>query len=144
MTRLLFVVAAIMVSFLVLSCPRAEGTNRDSFSSSYDGTSIDKVLLSSALSYDGEPINPTDTFTSDTPEIICSFWLAEDLCCKVVKLKWQYPDGTVIWWEKDGLHLDRPENVSLARPENGFPEGEYTVYIYLEIWEIISVSFTVV
>jgi len=144
MTRLLAIMAVIIVSVLVLGCPRAEGTNGDTFCSSYDGISVDKVLLSSALSFYGEPINPTDTFTSDTSEIICSFWLSEDLCCKVVKLKWQYPDGTVIWWEKEGAHLERPENVSLTRPEGGFPEGEYWVYIYLEIWEIISVSFTVV
>jgi hypothetical protein len=141
--RLLAIMAVIVVSVLILGCPRAEGTNVDSFSSSYDGTSVDKVLLSSALSFDGEPINPSDTFASDTPEIFCSFWLLEDLCCKNVKLKWQYPDGTVIWWQKVGAHVERPENVSLAKPENGFPEGEYIVYIYLEIWEVLSISFTV-
>ena len=100
-------------------------------------------VLSSELSYDGEPINPVDTFASDTPEIFCSFWLSEDLCCKVVKLKWQYPDGTVMWWEKAGNLIKVPENVSLTKPENGFPEGEYMVYIYLDIWEIFSASFAV-
>ena len=144
MTRLLTIIAVIIVSIMMLGCPRAEGTNGDSLSSSYDGVSVDKVLLSSALSYDGEPINPVDTFASDTQEIFCSFWLlSEELCCKVVKLKWQYPDGTVMWWEKVGNLLKVPENVSLTKPENGFPEGEYMVYIYLDIWEIFSVSFTV-
>jgi hypothetical protein len=143
MTRMFAIIAVITVSVFVLGCPRAEVTSKQEFTTSDYADSVEKIVLSSALSDSGEPINPVKTFTPDTPEIFCSFWLLEDLCCQSVRLKWQYPDGMVIWEDKDGDNLSNPDHVSLIKPENGFPEGEYIVSIYLGILEIISVTFTV-
>ncbi len=135
--------AVITVSIFVLGCPRAEVTNKQDLSTYGYAGSVEKIVLSSALSDYGEPINPENTFAPDTPEIYCSFWLLEDLCCKYIMFKWQYPDGMVIWEEKDGDTLGYPDHVSLTKPENGFPEGEYMVSMYIGILEIISVTFTV-
>ena len=143
MTRAAVVLAVITVSVFVLGCPRAEVTSEWEFTTSDYADSVEKIVLSSAISDDREPINPVNTFSSDTPEIFCTFWLLEDLCCQSVRFKWQYPDGTVIWEDKEGENLSTPDHVSLKMPENGFPEGRYTVSIYLGILEVVSVTFTV-
>ena len=119
------------------------GVVNEDVAPSLDVTVIEAVL-SSALDEYGQPINSTDVFTTDTPEIFFTFWLSTDLCCTHLLARWLHLDEIIYTWVEEGPNLPYPYTVSISSPENGFIKGNYRVVIYIGIVEVISVPFTVV
>ncbi len=105
-----------------------------------------EAILSSSLDENGLPVNSTNVFTSDTEEIFCTIWaFIPDICCTEVTVTviWLYLDEQIGYWQEEATHIAWPATVSITRPENGFPKGDYMVVIYINIEEVISVPFTV-
>lgn len=103
------------------------------------------------LGVDGEskPLNPTDEFSVNTPEIFCSVKLSNAPDDTEVLSEWVYvkgeaegvtdyvidtaavtADGTVYMW------------FSIPRPDSGWPVGEYQLNLYIDGKEAVSLPFT--
>ena len=119
------------------------------------GCSFTTAKLSEAtmcLGVDSEtkPLNPTDTFGLNTPEIFCSVKLSNAPEDTEVASEWVYvkgeaegvtdyvidtraltADGTVYMW------------FSYPRPDGGWPVGEYRLNLYIDGKEAVSLPFTV-
>ena len=103
--------------------------------------SVSKALLSSAIDENGKPVNVTNVFTQDTPEIFFSLVLSSDAaCCSNVTVQWIYRGDVIDIWQE---YSNYPSILSLKSPEGGFAKGEYAVAVYIEIVEIIRVPFTI-
>jgi len=99
---------------------------------------------------DMRPIDATDIFTTDTPEIFCSVKLSSAPPDTEVKAEWIYVQGEL---EDTGNYLIDDYSVtaegtlylgfSLTKPEAGWPKGEYKVILYVDGKEKLSVPFTV-
>ena len=103
--------------------------------------SVSEALLSSAIDENGKPVNVTNVFTQDTPEIFFSLVLSDDeLCCSTVTVQWVYGGDVIDMWQE---YSNYPSIVSLKSPTGGFAKGEYAVAVYIEINEVIRVPFTI-
>ena len=143
--RLSFTVlfAIVLMSLLQASC-FFSGTPENGEETDPEGiVRVDEATLSSTVDADGLPIGSTRVFTTDTEEIFCTFWLSEDLCCKVLTVIWRYGDETISSWNDPSGNTLSPLTVSIVRPDGGFRKGEYDVVIYIDIIETITIPFTV-
>lgn len=144
----LLVATALWVTALVvisLSCA-GRGTGQEVIDEDLGSDTSDvvkEVILSSGLDEYGRPVDSTKVFNSETAEIFCTFLLAEDLCCKVVTVRWLYSEEIVGEWVENGLNINFPVTVSITKPVNGFSTGYYTLVIYVDHWKEISIPFTV-
>ena len=103
--------------------------------------SMSEAYLSSAIDENGKPVNVTNVFTQDTPEIFFSLVLSSDAaCCSNVTVQWIYRGDVIDIWQE---YSNYPSILSLKSPEGGFAKGEYAVAVYIEIMEIIRVPFTI-
>jgi hypothetical protein len=103
--------------------------------------SVSEAFLSSAIDENGKPVNVTNIFTQDTPEIFFSLVLSDDeVCCSTVTMQWVYGGEVIDMWQD---YSNYPSRISLNSPEGGFSRGEYEVAVYIEINEIIRVPFTI-
>jgi len=119
-------------------------------------TSTSKASLSNATmckSVDletGEPIDPSDTFTPATQWIFCSIKISNAPADTEVSAEWLYlqqgaggETGLLVAdWNTttEGTYYIP---LSIARPENGWPKGDYKVVLYLNEKEALNVSFKV-
>ena len=120
----------------------------------FPGTGGGKASLSNATmckSVDletGEPLEKADTFTPATQVIYCSVKVSNATPDTQIGDEWLYlPSG-----DEEGLLISdwsttmegtRYVPLSITRPENGWPEGNYRVVFYLDDEEVLSVPFTV-
>lgn len=97
-----------------------------------------------------QPIEKADVFAPDTPVIYCSVKLSNAPPYTQVKAQWIYIKG-----ELDGVQDqligefsinaegNRYIGFSLEQPTNGWPRGDYTVKLFLNDKEKITVPFKV-
>jgi hypothetical protein len=103
---------------------------------------VNEASLSLAIDENGKPVNQTNVFTKDTPEIFCTFYVP-DLCCTTLHIKWFQGDTAFSEWVGSAPGLLVPLNISVSKPPEGFVVGSYRVVLYIGIYEEISVSFRV-
>ncbi|TFH36125.1 MAG: hypothetical protein E4G93_02655, partial [Dehalococcoidia bacterium] len=119
------------------------------------GCSFTTAELSEAtmcLSVDSlsQPVDPTDTFGVNTPEIFCSVKLSNAPEDTEVLSEWVYVKGEVAGvtdYVIDTLSLTtdgtRYLQFSLGIPDGGWPVGEYKLVLYVDGKEKVSLPFTV-
>ena len=97
-----------------------------------------------------KPLNPTDAFGVNTPEIFCSVKLSNAPDDTEILSEWVYVEGEaegVTDYVIDTLPLTadgtRYLYFSMPRPDSGWPVGEYTLNLYIDGKEAVSVPFTV-
>lgn len=95
------------------------------------------------------PVDKTDVFSTDTPEIFCSVKLSNAPESKVTA-KWIYVEGAAE--DLKNHQIDEYSlttqgtgyiSFSLTKPDKGFPKGTYLVKLLLDDKEKLSVPFTV-
>ncbi|MFC2161347.1 hypothetical protein ACFLRW_03440 [Acidobacteriota bacterium] len=98
-----------------------------------------------------EPVEKTDVFTSDSPEIYCSVKLSNAPSDTKIKSEWIYVKGEaedlsdyVIDEFTITTEGTKYVSFSLSRPNTGFPKGEYILKLYLDDEIKLSVPFKVV
>ena len=112
--------------------------------------SLSEATMCRSVDGDMRPIDATDVFTTDTPEIFCSVRLSYAPADTEVKAEWIYVQGELEGTENyliDDYSLTAEGTVylsfSLTKPEAGWPKGEYKVILYVDGEEKLSVPFTV-
>jgi hypothetical protein len=112
--------------------------------------SLSEATMCQSVDEDMRPIDATDVFTTDTPEIFCSVKLSHAPSDTDVKAEWIYVQGELEGTEnyligdysltaEGTLYL----SFSLTKPDAGWPKGEYKVILYVDGKEKLSVPFTV-
>ncbi|MEA3298438.1 MAG: hypothetical protein U9Q31_02895 [Chloroflexota bacterium] len=114
--------------------------------------SISEAAMAPDVNAQKQPVNPTDVFAADTPEIFCSFKLSNAPGDTHLNAEWVYIQGenatlanTIIATWKTTTDGTRYIEISLS-PPGGWPgwyTGEYQVMLYLNSEEQASVPFTV-
>ena len=114
--------------------------------------SISEATMAPDVNAQKQPVNPTDVFAADTPEIFCSFKLSNAPGDTNLNAEWVYIQGenatlanTVIATWKTTTEGTRYLEISLS-PPGGWPgwyTGEYQVVLYLNSEEQTSVPFTI-
>jgi hypothetical protein len=92
----------------------------------------------------GEPIEATNTFTNDIPEIFCSARLSNAPSGTEIKSEWIYvqEDLLIDTWSTSAEGT-RYLSSSITRPDSSWPTGDYKVILYLDGKEVASVSFKI-
>jgi len=125
------------------------------FSGCEGEVSVTTASLSEAtmcLGVDSEmrPLDATDVFATDTPEIFCSVKLSHAPDDTEFRAEWIYIKGEeeglsnypIAGWDTtaDGT---RYIAASLTCPDKGWPKGDYKVILYVDAKEKLSVPFSV-
>jgi len=112
--------------------------------------SLSEATMCRSVDSDMRPIDATDTFTTDTPEIFCSVKLSSAPPDTEVKAEWIYVQGELEDTENfliDDYSLTAEGTLyisfSLTKPEAEWPKGEYKVILYVDGKEKLNVPFTV-
>ena len=112
--------------------------------------SVDAVVMCRGVDSDGAPVNPTTTFSPDTPEIFCSVKLSNAPANSRARAEWIYREG-----ELEGVRdylIDmytittegtRYIYFSLSIPDDGWPQGIYELVLYMNDKRMEAVPFTV-
>lgn len=141
----IFAVSMIIAS-LLLAIPLTGCEGEVSFTTA----SLSEATMCKSVDEDMKPLDITDVFTTDTPEIFCSVKLSNAPSDTEIKAEWIYIEGEledtsnylIAEWSTttDGT---RHIGVSMTRPSAGWPKGEYKVVLYIDGKEELSVPFTV-
>ena len=117
---------------------------------SFTTASLSEATMCTSVDEDMRPLDATDVFTVDTPEIICSVKLSHAPPDTEVTAEWIYVEGE---WEGVTDYLlgeyeftaDGTGYLSfyLTPPVEGWPRGYYKVVLYVDGKEELSVPFTV-
>jgi len=112
--------------------------------------SLSEATMCRSVDNDMRPIDATDIFATDTPEIFCSVKLSSAPPDTEVKAEWIYVQGELEGTENyliDDYTLTAEGTLylgfSLTKPEAEWPKGEYKVILYVDGKEKLSVPFTV-
>ena len=112
--------------------------------------SLSEATMCRSVDNDMHPIDATDIFTTNTPEIFCSVKLSYAPPDTEVKAEWIYVQGELEDVENyliDDYSLTAEGTLylsfSLTKPEAEWPKGEYKVILYVDGKEKLSVPFTV-
>jgi hypothetical protein len=112
--------------------------------------SLSEATMCRSVDSDMRPIDATDIFATDIPEIFCSVKLSSAPPDTEVKAEWIYVQGELEGTENfliDDYSLTAEGTLylgfSLTEPEAGWPKGEYKVILYVDGKEKLSVPFTV-
>jgi hypothetical protein len=149
MKRKRFFTIAIALSTLVavLAFPLTGCTGEVGFTTA----SLSKATMCKSVdSETREPVEPTNVFSPDTPEIFCSVNLSNAPSDTEVSSEWIYVKGELedvsdYLIDKVSITTDgtRYVSFSVTRPDNGWPTGDYKVVLYLDGNEKTSVTFKV-
>ena len=97
-----------------------------------------------------KPVEKNDVFTSDTQEIFCSVKLSNAPSDTSIKSEWIYVKGeaeNLSDYKIDEFTIttegSKYVSFSLARPNTGFPKGEYVLKLYLNDEFKLNVPFNV-
>ena len=117
---------------------------------SFTTASLSDATMALGVDEDARPVNPTNEFEVDTPEIFCSVELSNAPHDTEVTAEWIYVEGEVADVTNhviDSYTLvtdgNRHLTFSIERPDNGWPVGDYRLVLYVDGTEETSVDFTV-
>jgi len=107
------------------------------------GLLVTKAVVTDTLDPYGRPITSDNEFSVSGRAIYLVFSLSDDMCCRTLNVRWfseGKPDPIQI---DDNIHSQFPVTLSLKANGNGYVPGVYTVKIYIDFWEKISIPFSV-
>lgn len=104
---------------------------------------VSSIALSLSVDAEGNPVEPGNLFPSGSEQIICTFWLTDDLCCTTVTVAWFMEGEIISQWARDGFEIRIPTSVVLSNLPSGFVKGNYEVKVYLNTEEKISCEFSI-
>jgi hypothetical protein len=146
MKKFVIVTVAVIVTSLLLALPLTGCEGEVSFTTA----SLSEAAMCQSVDENKLPIDATDAFTTDTPEIFCSVKLSHAPSDTAIKAEWIYIEGEledvsnylIDEWSTttDGT---RYISVSITRPYNGWPRGDYKIVLYIDGKEELSTPFTV-
>jgi hypothetical protein len=97
-----------------------------------------------------EPIDKTNVFMSDTPEIFCSVKLSNAPDSTEVKAEWTYVQGEAVGTANyfiDSATMTaggtRYLAFSVSKPDTGWPRGDYKVVFFVDGKERLTQTFQV-
>ena len=145
--RFAAITIALPVLVAILAFPVAACTGDVSFS----GASLSNATMCTSVDTGTrEPIEPSNEFSPDTPEIYCSVKLSNIPTGSEIAAQWIYVQG-----ELENLSDFLIDEISVTasgtrylsfsetKPENGWPTGDYKVKLYLDGKEKTSPTFKV-
>jgi len=145
MRRVAILVVAIIAASLLLAVTLAGCEGEVSFTTA----SLSEVTMCQGVDENWQPVDATDVFAVDTPEIFCSAKLSHAPDGTEVSAEWIYIEGEMedlsnylidTWSATAGSGY---LYASLTRPDNGWPKGDYQVVFYIDGKEELSVPFSV-
>ena len=142
----LAILAVIIMASLLLAIPLIGCEGEVSFTTA----SLSEATMCQSVDEDMRPVDATDVFTPDTPEIFCSFKLSNAPPDTEIKSEWIYVEGElegvtdhlITDWSMtaDGTHYIY---ASITRPDEGWPKGDYRLILYVDGKEELSVPYTI-
>lgn len=145
------VTSCILISTLALplvAC-QTDGIGFPTLSSGKSSLS-NAVMCTSVDLETGEPIEPTNTFTTTTPIIFCSVKVSNATPDTMISAEWLYlregdTDETGLLVADWNTTVEGTQYIplSITRPENGWPQGHYRLIFYLQDEQALSTSFKV-
>ena len=117
---------------------------------SFTTASLSEATMTTAVDENMQPLDTTDVFTPDTPEIFCSFKLSNAPPDTEIKAEWVYIEGELE--DVSNYLMDEWStttdgtgyiSVSIIGPYAGWPKGDYKVILYVDDEEKLSVPFYV-
>jgi hypothetical protein len=137
-----WIVFLVLCSFGWMGCQGEVNFSTAKLSDAVTCKSVDQTTM--------KPLDKTDVFSPDVPEISCSVKLSNAPEDTQVVGEWIYVKGDVEGLTDHkiadySLKADGTKylSFSLSRPDAGFPKGEYACKLYLNGKERISVPFKV-
>jgi len=136
---------------MMLAIPLAGCRGELGFAPASSSASLSKAAMCKSVDLQTEePIEPTNTFATDTLEIFCSVKLSNAPSGTEVGAEWLYvqdetgavKDLLIDTWSRitEGT---RYVSSSITKPGTDWPRGDYEAILYLNGSEIQSVSFKV-
>jgi hypothetical protein len=115
------------------------------FSCSVSTASLSEATMCTAVDEASRPLDSTDVFSADIPEIFCSVKLSHAPEDTVVKAEWYFvEEGTDYYIAEYELTADGTLYLSFSLTSaEAFPTGDYKVVLYLDGEEKLSLPFTV-
>jgi len=117
---------------------------------SFTTASLSDATMCLGVDSEAKPLNPTDEFGVNTPEIFCSVKLSNAPDDTEISSEWIYVKGEVEGVEDyviDTVPLTAEGTqylrFSLSRPTDGWPVGEYELNLYVDGKKKVTVPFTV-
>lgn len=117
---------------------------------SFTTASLSEATMCQSVDENMQPVDATNVFTTDTPEIFCSVKLSNAPPDTEIKAEWIYIEGELE--DVSNYQIDewstttdgtRYISVAVTRPYDGWPRGDYKVVLYIDGKEELSVPFTV-
>ena len=117
---------------------------------SFTTASLSEATMTTAVNENMQPLDATDVFTTATPKIFCTFKLSNAPPDTEIKAEWVYIEGEL--QDVSNYSLDewstttdgtRYISVSMTRPYDGWPKGDYKVILYVDDEQKLSVPFYV-
>ena len=106
---------------------------------------VEQTILSSSTNPFGVAVNHTTVFPSSTPKIYCTFTLSQDVCCVNIVFNWYSQEEVIGTWHDIGVEADYlQQTLSLEMPEGGFTPGQYSIKLWIDVSEILDISFTII
>jgi len=117
---------------------------------SFTTAKLTEATMCLGVDSESKPVNPTDAFGVNTPEIFCSVKLSNAPADTEVLSEWVYIKGEVAGvtdYVIDTLPLNAEGTqylqFSMERPDDGWPIGEYELNLYIDGKDAVSLPFTV-
>ena len=137
-------VGLVALSLLIMPLAACEGEV------SFTTASLSEATMCLGVDDDKRPLDATDVFSPDTPEIFCSVKLSSAPPGTEFRAEWIYVGGElenvsdylIDVWETT-VEEDCYIEVSLERAEAEWPRGYYQLVMYINDKEELSVPFTV-
>lgn len=136
------IVLAVILAVMGAGCEALEGDT-------YTPPGIGFIVMAKAVDAEKKPINPTTTFTTDVSEVFCSARMNNAPSPVKVTGKWIYVNGElkdVSNYEIDSASVEVKTgyfSMSLSRPTNGWPKGNYKLVYIIDGKEVGSASFKI-
>jgi len=135
----------ITVTLLLLVIPSTGCEGEVSFTTA----ALSEATMCQGVDKDMQPLDTTDIFATDTPEIFCSVKLSNAPPDTDFRAEWIYIEGEL---EDISNYLidewsittegTRYISISLVRPDNEWPRGDYKAVLYINGAEELVVPFT--
>jgi hypothetical protein len=118
---------------------------------SYSSTSLSEATMCKNVDQLNRPIDKTDVFATDTPEIFCSFkysYAPEDTEIKGQLIYVQSETQGQVNYKVSETSIKTKQNsgygyFSFTSPTNGWPKGDYVVKLFVDGKEKLTVPFKV-
>jgi hypothetical protein len=136
------------IAFLLLTLLIVVPLGGCEFSCSVSTASLSEATMCTAVDEDARPLDSTDVFSVDTPEIFCSVKLSHAPEGTAVKAQWVFIEGelgvTDYYLGEYELEADGTRYLSFSiTSDAAWPKGSYEAVLFLNGEPKMNVPFTI-